>query len=250
MCTMASTKAPPIVSTKAAWLSVGTGVAYQALLAALIFLRPDLDPSWHSVSEWAEGPGGWVMSGTFIVCAISYFSLFTLLRTQIRNLTGQIGLSILLVCAFGVAGAGLFTTDPMPFHPPLSVRGTLHVACGTSQLLLFPFAALLLGRSLAQLPTGWARARRLLLWTSWLPLFAFLCFAVYTSLFVVPRGPHAYGPGVNIGWPPRLAFFAYTLWTLVVARIVVSEAHPVSNVDSAERVTARLPGRRAISQPQ
>ena len=26
------------------------------LLIAPIFIRPDLDPSWHTISEWAIGP--------------------------------------------------------------------------------------------------------------------------------------------------------------------------------------------------
>lgn len=201
-----STKAPFIVSTKAAWLTIGAGVAYQALLGALIFFRPDLNPSWHSVSEWAIGPHGWVMSGTFLVCSINYLSLFVLLRRQLPSRMGQIGLAILLICAVGVAGAGIFTTDPMPFRPPLSSRGTLHVTCGTSQLVLFPLAALLITRGLATTQGAWATARKRMLWTAWLPLCAFLCFAVYTALFVVPLGPHAYGPGVNIGWPSATRF--------------------------------------------
>ena len=146
-------------STTAAWLSIGTGVAYQALLLALIFFRPDLNPAWHSVSEWAIGPHGRIMSGTFLVCSISYFSSFALLRTQLRSRMGRIGLPILLICAAGVAGAGLFTTDPMPFRPPLSIQGTLHVVSGTSQLVLFPLAALLLNLSLARTP-AWSMARK------------------------------------------------------------------------------------------
>jgi len=35
------------ISTNAAQLAMGAIVAYQILLIVLIFLRPDLDPSWH-----------------------------------------------------------------------------------------------------------------------------------------------------------------------------------------------------------
>jgi hypothetical protein len=41
------------ISTNAARLAMGAIVAYQLLLSALIFLRPDLAPSWHTISEWA-----------------------------------------------------------------------------------------------------------------------------------------------------------------------------------------------------
>ena len=56
-----------------------------------------------------------------------------------------------------------------------------------------------------------------MLWTAGLPLFGFVGFALYSAIFVFPMGPHAYGPGVNIGWPPRFAFFTYMLWVISVA---------------------------------
>jgi hypothetical protein len=55
------------ISKTAAQLAMGAIVAYQILLTVLIFLRPDLDPSWHTISEWAIGPYGWLMSGAFLI---------------------------------------------------------------------------------------------------------------------------------------------------------------------------------------
>jgi hypothetical membrane protein len=217
----ATAKAPSTISTNAAWLAIGAILTYQALLGALIFLRPDLEPSWHSISEWAIGPRGWIMSGAILVSSVSYGSLFVMLKTQLRKPMGRLGVGILLICAIGAAGAGFFTTDSMPFHPPLSTRGTLHILCGTCQLVLFPFAALFISLALARANQIWATERKPLLWAAWLPLFGFACFAVYTSLFVVPMGPHAYGPGVNIGWPPRFAFFTYMLWIVIVGSLAI-----------------------------
>jgi hypothetical protein len=57
------------ISPRAAQLSIAAVITYQLLLIALIFIRPDLDPSWHTISEWAIGPHGWIMS----LC-ISYLS--------------------------------------------------------------------------------------------------------------------------------------------------------------------------------
>jgi DNA-binding FrmR family transcriptional regulator len=51
------------ISTRAARLAIIAIVSYQILLIALIFLRPDLAPSWHTISEWAIGRYGWIMSG-------------------------------------------------------------------------------------------------------------------------------------------------------------------------------------------
>lgn len=166
------------ISTAAARLAIGAIILYQILLIVLIFLRPELDPSWHTISEWAIGPYGWMMSGAFLISAISYSALFVMLRSQLNGSIGRIGLGILLVCVIGAIGVGIFKTDPMPLHTPLSTIGTLHVIFGTSQLMLLPFAALLINLSLARKKQTWAMARRVLLWTAGLPLFGFLAFAV------------------------------------------------------------------------
>jgi hypothetical protein len=90
------------------------------------------------------------------------------------------------------------------------------VIFGTSQLVLLPFAALLINLSLARNSEAWRPARRVLLSTAGLPLFGFLGFAAYSAIFVFPLGPDAYGPGVNIGWPPRFAFLTYMLWVVIL----------------------------------
>jgi hypothetical membrane protein len=212
--TTASLATSPTISTAAARLAIAATVSYQVLLLVLLVLRPDLDPSWHTISEWAIGPHGWIMSAAFLVSSLSYASLFLMLKSQLRGTLGRTGLGILLICSIGAAGVGICTTDPMPFHFPLSTRGTLHVVFGTSQLVLLPLAALLINLSLARSNPPWRPARRILLWTAGLPLFGFLCFAVYSGIFVFPLGPGAYGPGVNIGWPPRFAFLTYMLWVV------------------------------------
>ena len=203
------------ISTRAARLAMATIITYQFVLIVLIFVRPDLAPSWHTVSEWAIGPYGWVMSLAFLISAVSYASLFVMLRSQVHGIVGRIGLGTLVICVAGTAGVGVFTTDPMPMHFPLSTRGMLHVIFGTSQLVLLPFAALFINLNLSG-RAYWRPARRVLLWTAGLPLFGFLGFAVYSAVFVFPLGPDAYGPGVNIGWPPRFAFLTYMLWVLTL----------------------------------
>lgn len=208
---------PSAISATAARVAIASIVSYQILLVVLIFLRPDLDPSWHTISEWAIGRYGWMMSAGFFLSGVSYAAVSLMLRSEVRGAMGRIGLGILLICMIGAFGVGIFTTDPMPIHPPLSTRGTLHVIFGTSQLVLFPFAALLINLSLARKNETWARARRALLWTAGLPLFGFGSFVLYSAIFVFPKGPQAYGPGVNIGWPPRFAFFTYMLWVVTLA---------------------------------
>src|SRR5438270_7919181 len=146
------------------------------------------------------------MSAAFLISGISYGAVFAMLRSQVQGAMGRIGLMLLLVCVIGAIGVGICTTDPMPLRYPLTTIGTLHVVFGTSQLVLLPFAALLINVSLARRSSKWAGARKALAWTAALPLFGFGACTLYTVVFVVPLGLQAYGPGVNIGWPPRFAF--------------------------------------------
>src|SRR5260370_30861812 len=104
------------ISTRAARLAIAAIVTYQVLLIALIRIRPDLDPAWHTISEWAIGPHGWIMSGAFLISAASYAALFVMLKSQLQGTMGRIGLGTLLICVICATGVGPFTTDPMPLH--------------------------------------------------------------------------------------------------------------------------------------
>jgi len=85
------------ISTRAARLAIAAIATYQVLLIVLIFLRPELDPSWHTISEWAIGPHGWIMSAAFLISALSYAALLLMLKSQLRGILGRTGLGILLI---------------------------------------------------------------------------------------------------------------------------------------------------------
>jgi hypothetical protein len=55
----------PVIAITAAWAAIATALLYQMVLIVLIFLRPDLDPTWHTISEWVIGPYGWLMRIAF-----------------------------------------------------------------------------------------------------------------------------------------------------------------------------------------
>jgi hypothetical protein len=178
-----------------------------------------LDPSWHTISEWAIGPYGWMMVLAFLLSALSYGSLFVAIKSQVRGILGKAGLGLLLICAIGTVGVGVFVTDPMPITPQkgLSTSGALHVVFGAGALILLPFAALLLNLSLALKNPAWTPSRRLLLWTAGVPLLGLVGAVVHLAVVVIPMGDNAYGPGVPIGWPPRIVFLSYTVWLVTLA---------------------------------
>jgi hypothetical protein len=49
------------ISPTAAHLSFAGAATFAILLAALHFIKPELDPSWHFISEYAIGDYGWIM---------------------------------------------------------------------------------------------------------------------------------------------------------------------------------------------
>jgi hypothetical protein len=217
----------------AAGVSIVSVLIYQALLAALIFIRPELDPSWQTISVYALGSHGWVMVLAFLVSAMSYASLFVAVAGEVRGRMGRIGLGLLAVCVVGTVGVGLFRTDPITTSPSAATGiGTLHTVFGTTALVLLPFAALLINLNLARRNHAWATARRALVWTGGLPLLAFVVHAAWVSMELPPDG-HL-GPGINVGWPARLLLLGYMVWLVVLAAQAIKVARPASVRSSAQ----------------
>ncbi|HEX3384223.1 MAG TPA: DUF998 domain-containing protein [Mucilaginibacter sp.] len=203
-------------------IAIAAIITYQVLLIVLIFLRPDLDPTWHSISEWAIGKYGWLMTAGFLISGISYACLFAAIRKEVRGGVGKTGVALLLICVIGTFGVCIFTTDPIQMLGNPTTRGMFHIIFGTTALILFPFAALIIAFNIAKRNATWAGAKRTLQLTALIPLLGFLGFVIYTAIYVVPKGPNAYGPGVNIGLPPRFAFLTYMVWIIIISSKFIS----------------------------
>jgi hypothetical protein len=184
------------------------------LLAALHFIKPELDPSWHFISEYAIGEYGWIMVLAFLSLALSYVSLFVAIRSQLRTIAGRIGLVLLVISALGLIIAAIFTTDPITAsEDAATTEGTLHNLGGTLGIAM-PFAAAFIGWKLARNP-AWSSARRPLLWATGLALVAFVVSFVFLGVMVSQSGGKL-GPDVLVGWPNRFEVVAYSVWLMVV----------------------------------
>ena len=53
--------------------------------------------------------------------------------------------------------------------------------------------------------------------TAGLPLLGLAGFLVHLAIFVTPLSDNAYGPGVPLGWPPRLLLLSYMVWLITLA---------------------------------
>lgn len=211
-----TTKKVMSISQRAARLSLGASAAFLVLLAVLHFIKPEFDPSWRMVSEYAIGRYGWVMVLAFLSMSLSGLALFAAIRTRIRAIGGKIGLALLLISSIAIAAAAVFTADPMTASKEeLTTHGNLH---GLTAMIGIPgmtIAAILISRCLVRVPS-WSPARRSLLWSANLIWISLLLMIVILVVGLSQNGGK-FGPDVLIGWPNRLVMAAYCIWLMSVA---------------------------------
>jgi hypothetical protein len=212
----ATAKPMTAISQTTARLSFAGAATFVVLLAALHFIKPELDPTWRMVSEYEIGRYGWVMVLAFLSLALSCVALFVAIRSQIRTTGGYIGLVLLLISALGMTIAAIFTTDPITAsQDELTTHGTLHGLGSVLGIPSFPIAATLISLSLARNP-AWSSARRSLLWTAGLTWISLLVFALSVAV-MLPQSQGGFSPDVLIGWANRLNMVANSGWLMVVA---------------------------------
>ena len=210
-----STKPVTAISVTAASLSFAGAATFVLLLAALHVIKPELDPSWRFISEYAIGENGWIMELAFLSLALSYVALFISVRSQVRTIAGRIGLVLLLVSTAGLIIAAIFTTDPITTsQEAMTTEGNLHAFGGTLGFAM-PFAALFVSWGLTRNRT-WSQARRSLWWSAGLALVGFLV-SFFSLGLMLSQSNGAFGPDVLVGWPTRLEILAYCVWLMVVA---------------------------------
>ena len=79
--TVLSNPAAAVSSQAAARVSLVATTIFVVLLAALHIIKPELDPSWHFISEYAIGPYGWLMMLAFLCLGLSCVSLFMAIKS-------------------------------------------------------------------------------------------------------------------------------------------------------------------------
>ena len=215
MANTATAERVATISRTAAQLSLAAAATFLILLAALHLIKPELDPSWRFISEYAIGDYGWIMALAFLSFAVGYVALFIAIRSQTRTISGRIGLGLLLVSAAGLAVAGVFTTDPITTtKDATTTTGDLHSLGGTLGIAM-PVAAALISWNLARNP-AWSVVRRSLLSAAGLALVAFLVSSVSSGIMLAQHDGK-FGPEVLVGWPNRIEVLAYSVWLMTVA---------------------------------
>src|SRR5215217_3151356 len=92
----------------AAKVSLVAALVVILILAALHFLSPELSPSQRMVSEYALGNYGWLLSILFVSWAISSWALAYALWSEVKTVSGKVGLILLILSGVGEAMAAVF----------------------------------------------------------------------------------------------------------------------------------------------
>lgn len=204
------------ISSPAARLTLVAGAAFLLLLTIVHLAKPDLDPSWRPISEYALGEHGWIMTLAFLSWGASAVGLFVALRAHVQTLGGRIGRAFLLVGAAGPILAAWFPMDPITTPPDaLTMSGNLH-SLGAMLGDGVPIGAALITWSLARHNRAWSTARWSLVSTA---VLAWIGVVVVTAILAVylPRNGGVLGPAVPIGWPSRFMIVAYLGWIMTAA---------------------------------
>jgi hypothetical protein len=188
------------------------------LLAILHFLEPESDPTWHLISEYEIGKFGWIMRLAFFCWGGGFLFLTISLWNTFETRGGNIGSFWLLIISIALFGAGIFAPQPITDE----VRGTidkLHAICGAIIIFTLPFASTIIAVHLSKQQTKIWRPKKLY-WVTlfvWIGLIVFLYSMIFYSRQAKAR---AYGPDVLIGLPNRFMVLTYTVWLIVVARVL------------------------------
>jgi len=182
---------------------------FLVLLAALLILKPEIDPAWRFISEYAIGRHGWLMSIAFLSMAACCVGAVLALWSQL-GIGGRIGAGFLLIGALGLTLAGIFTTDPITTS--MDTQSTSSQLHGLGAILGdgVPLGATIITLSLLR-NKAWRAAR------GWLIAILALMWIVYAWFMMSMPADGHFGPEVAIGWPSRMLMVSYCLWFLVTA---------------------------------
>jgi Protein of unknown function (DUF998) len=213
------------ISVVSAHLSLWAAALFLVLVAALHIIKPEFDPTWRFISEYAIGRHGWVMVLAFFSLAFSCVTSFFAIRSLITTTGGRVGLALLLVSAVSLVMGGIFVTDPITASKSeLTTHGNLHGLAATIGIPGLSIAAVLISRSLVR-NLNQSPMRRSLLWTSrftWI----FLVLMYVTMIAMLTQNQGKFGPNVLIGWPNRLLVVAYCAWLIAIAWSALQLARP------------------------
>jgi hypothetical protein len=201
------------LSIPAAKAVLGVSIAYLVLLVLLHIIKPEVDPSWVTLSIYSRGNFGWIGQLNFILLGVSHLALFVLLKSQIKNIYGRIGLVLLCIAGIGAIIGGIGISDPMNTpQDQLTTSAQWHSIGAALAVWGAPLSAIFLNLALLRKNESWKSAKVALLSTIALPFVGLVLFMSTAG----QNGGH-YGPGATIGWMNRVVVVAIIAWQITLA---------------------------------
>ena len=195
-----------------AFLTLGGIACFIVTIGALHWLQPNLSPLNEAMSYYVHGAAGWLLTLGLFSLGLGSLALTVSLGRAPGGTQGKGGRWCLGVWSVGALLGAIFAADPPgQWDKPPSIGGSIHGLSAIVALVVFPFAAILLSRSL-RLNAHWARlsgALVLLAIASAATLVLFL--SSLAPVFVRP------GPPILLGLSERALFIAYVAWLAVAA---------------------------------
>src|ERR671913_1451944 len=179
------------------------GVAdFLLLLAALHFLRPDVNPVVEPMSNYAVGPYGFLFTAADIGYGLAALTLtFGLYLGIAPPGRSYVGLFLLGLYGVSVLLAGIF---PIDVGGEATMAGTIHNIVGNIAFFGFPIAVSLLSLGIGK-DERWRSFRR--------RAFALSLLVVLTVILTIVGS----NLGIGYGVTQRIANVAALVWMLLVA---------------------------------
>lgn len=171
-------------------------------IAALHFVRPDVNPVLEPISNYAVGPYGFLLTaadiGGGLAALALIFGLYLGIAPRGRS---YVGLVLLGLYGVSVLLAGIF---PIDVGAETTTFGAIHNIVGNISFLAFPIAVILLSMGMGK-DERWRSFRR--------PALALSIVVVLTVILTIAGS----NLGIGFGVTQRVANVTALAWMLVVA---------------------------------
>ena len=171
-------------------------------VAALHFVRPDVNPVLEPMSDYAVGPYGFLLTaadiGSGLAALALAFGLYLSLASPARS---YVGLFLLGLYGVSVLLAGIF---PIDVGGEATTVGTIHNIVGNISFFGFPIAVILLSLGMGK-DERWRSFRR--------PALALSLVVVLTVILTIV----GFNLGIGFGLTQRIANVTALVWMLAVA---------------------------------
>jgi hypothetical membrane protein len=179
------------------------GIAVKFLtIAALHFVRPDVNPVLEPISNYGVGSYGFLLTVAVVGSGLATLALVAGLYLGIAP-PGRSYVGLFLLALFGISEllAGIF---PIDVGEEATTAGTIHNIVGNISFFCFPIAAILLSLRMGK-DERWQSFRR--------PALALSIVVVLTVILTIA----GFNLGIGFGVTQRVANVAVLMWMLVLA---------------------------------